>query len=1160
MSSMQYLSAIKPAIIYLDEFINRFAFKKQKNTAVISTYPKPLLRIFLRRNIVISQREFERNASFSESQYIKRISVLHESYVQGIGKAQAQAANVQTNIRGAQYWKDEFPLHNPSENAESIEDSIFWMGLPKPGSFNRNGDGIIPIRLIPAISKSHEHFSLLEKEFPSFIEDNYSIYDSCSIVSEFGAWKENAVADKDSIQNIFEVFSGQPTLILLPDIDDDVLTITIKCWDMGEQEAEPFSAEFGSFDLSALRSLELAKLIKSYSLELKKKGLPPENDEIKNAIAIVEAMDCKEKEGKMIGKNLANKLINLSVPNEEINRKLAGRMNSIISAIYICAAAMYADGCCLFEYGSLPSLPAALHKIEGADTFWIYIRDYYIAILNAAVKQHIIRPAEAISIEEKLLLSYKRIKSSRHGSEISSQPYILAGKQNSSQTIEEYLETRILESNIKFLKNIKSFSADENLPSQPAHSLKKTNEERYSERHISEENAENGENGEDARDMGYVWDPYPYSKESNAEPKEEKKEIVQEYAEKPGDDDWKQIPEWGTDSHSYEDSGAYIENTEANPPQEILENQYAKLADNNAEENNPPLPENKTDNDPLFNPLQIPDFNNGNAAPMSISAILTASSEAAKNNEAEGQNKDITKSRETDGQQSSSVNADEKKTGGEENIPSNAAESAQDNANAAVPAENSNSAAMKEKENPQENKEIPQENLKADDGGKSSEENQTENKETEKEEKASATAIPASADAQESKEEAEEPEEKQPEAAAESPESGEQENKEIGTENKDGGVKEENNPPVPDKKDNVPPAGAMPESKKTKSVQENKKDLPESPKLPEKNEENKKEGEELKIILPPPPPKQKRKEKKASMRLLRFPQKSAIYMTDSSHSGQNDSSRDFSVKQGGKIAITRYEPAADSSKRKKIQEEMKLPFNFNPKPAPDAPAMAKKENFSLLRPGDTVFLGKYPYCRLSGMGKLKMWFSEKVPEFQGNSDAQAYPIEWVILEKRGDYALLLSKYAIDAMKFNEHEKSAPWEECTLRSWLNGVFFNGAFSLKEKSLIKEISLNNSTPQNYGKDTVDKVFLLSADEAEKYIPEKMKRIAYPTPYTLSRSGSDMEKSPCWWWLRTMGSAFNKTAFVNVYGQINCVGNRSVSMQGTVRPAIKADISML
>ena len=130
----------------------------------------------------------------------------------------------------------------------------------------------------------------------------------------------------------------------------------------------------------------------------------------------------------------------------------------------------------------------------------------------------------------------------------------------------------------------------------------------------------------------------------------------------------------------------------------------------------------------------------------------------------------------------------------------------------------------------------------------------------------------------------------------------------------------------------------------------------------------------------------------------------------------------------------------------------------------------------------------------------------------------------------------------------------------MRSWLNDVFFNGAFSFKEKALIKEMSLNNSTPQNYCKDTVDKVFLLSADEAEKYIPEKMKRLAYPTPYTSSRTDNDTEKSPCWWWLRTMGSSFNKTAFVNIYGQINCVGNRSVSMQGTVRPAIKVDISML
>ena len=56
------------------------------------------------------------------------------------------------------------------------------------------------------------------------------------------------------------------------------------------------------------------------------------------------------------------------------------------------------------------------------------------------------------------------------------------------------------------------------------------------------------------------------------------------------------------------------------------------------------------------------------------------------------------------------------------------------------------------------------------------------------------------------------------------------------------------------------------------------------------------------------------------------------------------------------------------------------------------------------------------------------------------------PIEWTVLDRQEDRALLLSKYALDAMPFHEVEDwNVTWADCTLRSWLNGEFLDVAFS-------------------------------------------------------------------------------------------------------------------
>lgn len=45
-------------------------------------------------------------------------------------------------------------------------------------------------------------------------------------------------------------------------------------------------------------------------------------------------------------------------------------------------------------------------------------------------------------------------------------------------------------------------------------------------------------------------------------------------------------------------------------------------------------------------------------------------------------------------------------------------------------------------------------------------------------------------------------------------------------------------------------------------------------------------------------------------------------------------------------------------------------------------------------------------------------------------------IEWLVLEKKDNKSLIISKYALDCQPYNERKENVTWETCTLRKWLN----------------------------------------------------------------------------------------------------------------------------
>lgn len=198
------------------------------------------------------------------------------------------------------------------------------------------------------------------------------------------------------------------------------------------------------------------------------------------------------------------------------------------------------------------------------------------------------------------------------------------------------------------------------------------------------------------------------------------------------------------------------------------------------------------------------------------------------------------------------------------------------------------------------------------------------------------------------------------------------------------------------------------------------------------------------------------------------------------------------------------------------------------------------------------------------------------------------PIEWRVLSVDGTKALLLSDKVIDAKSYDTDKSVAEadengiihyiapaltWENCMLRSWLNGIgdyeddgtaFIKAAFTNDERSAIIDTDVDDS-PYDA---TKDKIFLLSRTDAsnEKYgfgtnIFQKSKmREVKSTDYAyfsgVYRSNeSNIYGNSCWW-IRNFNM---KACAVDEEGMGDDCWSKNDCCFG-VRPALYVDLSKL
>ena len=194
--------------------------------------------------------------------------------------------------------------------------------------------------------------------------------------------------------------------------------------------------------------------------------------------------------------------------------------------------------------------------------------------------------------------------------------------------------------------------------------------------------------------------------------------------------------------------------------------------------------------------------------------------------------------------------------------------------------------------------------------------------------------------------------------------------------------------------------------------------------------------------------------------------------------------------------------------------------------------------------GDTVTMGVY---------------------FDQNDD-EMVPISWKVIKVEKDRALVITEKAIDQLPFETESYKAGavvnWETSSLRKYLNGEFYEFFFTNKEQGKIlngkAEDSIAIVTKSNIRTDlgacadTYDKIFLLSADEAEELFKDDAARKAAATPYAEG-IGARTEGGYAAWWLRTMGETYDRAAVVSHDGSVNYTGYNVNFGSAAVRPCM-------
>ncbi len=197
--------------------------------------------------------------------------------------------------------------------------------------------------------------------------------------------------------------------------------------------------------------------------------------------------------------------------------------------------------------------------------------------------------------------------------------------------------------------------------------------------------------------------------------------------------------------------------------------------------------------------------------------------------------------------------------------------------------------------------------------------------------------------------------------------------------------------------------------------------------------------------------------------------------------------------------------------------------------------------------GDTVAFGRYEQDDNPGNG----------PE----------PMDWIVLDKVDGKLLLLSSTCLAGKAYNaESFVPVTWETCSLRAWLGGEFFDSAFLVREREAVVSVVNRNDDHSTVGtpggKDTEDRVFLLSESDAVIYLNNDYSQDtigrAMASDDAVANGLQTDEDGLCAWWLRSPGMYEYIAQFVDRQGKpYPNGGSTDIDYLFGVRPALWVDL---
>lgn len=176
--------------------------------------------------------------------------------------------------------------------------------------------------------------------------------------------------------------------------------------------------------------------------------------------------------------------------------------------------------------------------------------------------------------------------------------------------------------------------------------------------------------------------------------------------------------------------------------------------------------------------------------------------------------------------------------------------------------------------------------------------------------------------------------------------------------------------------------------------------------------------------------------------------------------------------------------------------------------------------------------------------------------YQSNGN-KVEPIKWRVLSVKGSAAFLMADKCLDVKEYYTDEtENTDWRNSTVRSWLNGDFFQTAFNTGEKAAILNTNLGDTN-------TTDRIYLPSIEEittaAYGFETDDSKssatRAVSVTPYAAGKLLYGIAE--CSWSLRSPGI---ESGYASVYsnGFINLGGCPVDYPDSLVRPVLHLNLN--